>query len=528
MVKPVAQPAGNGSGAQALQEPQGQWQPDAREFHPKRLALALILGVVAYWAAGGLSIEGDPYAARMAAAITAFVATCWLTNALHLGAASLLPLPLSAMLGVLPISQSATTYTQPVIWMFFGGFVLALGVERWQLHTRIALAIIARFGVQPRTLVLGFMCASACMSMWLLNTSITLMLLPIALALIGNMEQSGAVDKAGSKNFSIALLLGIAYASSIGGTATPIGTAPNALFFSNYGALPGVRPIAFADWIVIAAPFALVAVPLVWLLLTRVLAPISGNNPAAKKILDEQRQQLSAMSTAEKRMLTIFALAAFLWTTRRDLAFGSVTLPGWWSLLPVNKAEDVGDGSVAVLMAILTFIIPSGVKRGEALMNWNTAKQMPWDILLLMGGGICIAECFKVSGLAKAVGVSLQPYLGTWHPFLVVGAICLLMTFLTEVTSNTATTSIMLPVLAAAATSTGLNPILLMLPATLSASCAFMLPISTPPNAIVFSSQRIPMWQMAKAGFWVNILGVVLLTLMVWFWSLPMLQMAPN
>ncbi|MEZ4270853.1 MAG: SLC13 family permease [Myxococcota bacterium] len=362
---------------------------------PKRLLLGVVLACLVYFLAGLLPIGVEQtYGARMAAAITVFVATCWLSQALPLAAASLLPC-LMPLLGVMPIGRSAIAYAHPIIWMFFGGFVLAIGIERWNLHRRIALRIIQRVGCEPRRLVLGFMLACGFLSMWLNNTSTTLMLLPIALALIHSMSASGALKEQDRANFAFALLIGIAYAASIGGTGTPIGTAPNALFLSSYAALErsGAPPVTFATWMMVAVPMVVILIPVVWWLLTRVLAPIGRSNPQASEVLSREAQSLAPIDRAECSMLGLFLLAALLWTTRRDLDLGSwLTIPGWWRLLPVPDAEFIGDGAVAIFVALLSFLLPSGRAPKQALMDWSHAQKLPWDILFLIGGSIAIAD----------------------------------------------------------------------------------------------------------------------------------------
>lgn len=508
--------------------------PAPREYHPYRLALGILLAALVFLLTGLLPFpaEVDPYRARMAAAVTAFVATCWLSGSLPLGAASLLPLPLLSMLGVLPLSVdgsgygSATSYAHPILWMFFGGFTLALGIERWGLHKRIALTIISKFGMEPSRLVLGFMVASAFLSMWLMNTSTTLMLLPIAMALVNNMVSSGALSEEGQHDFAFALLLGIAYASSIGGVGTPIGTAPNAIYLSNYAPLEdaGAPRMTFLLWMATTLPLVVIMLPLVWLLITKVLAHPGKTQAGAREVLAKEAAALPPMSKAERGMLFLFVLAALLWTTRRDVNLGELgTLPGWWRLMPVPSADWIGDGAVAMVVSLLGFVLPSGRKPGEALMNWDTLKKLPWDILFLLGGGIAIAEAFRQSGLALTVGHALEPVLANASPLLAVILVCLVMTFLTEVTSNTAMTSLLLPILLAASTAAGIDPRLLMLPATLSASCAFMLPVATPPNAVVFSSGWIPMGRMARVGVYINLLGVALITLLMWTVAKPLL-----
>lgn len=507
---------------------QSDAKPGQRDFYSYRLLGALVVAVVVFLLSSFLpfSSGSDPYAAKMAAAITALVATIWLTNAVSLGAASLIPIALMPLCGVLPLHETASSYAHPIIWLFFGGFVLALGVERFGLHQRIALNILVRFGVNPRGLVLGFMLSSAFLSMWIMNTATALLLLPIALALEQSLSETGCLTKKNRDIFAFALLVGIAYASSIGGMATPIGTAPNLLFLSNYATLEnkGAPPFSFLTWMIVGGSVALVMIPTVWLVLCRCMGRAPESDSQMRTFLTNQVRALAPMDHAEKRMLGLFSLAVLLWVTRQDVMFGSVTIPGWWNLLPIEHASHVGAGGVAVLVAVLAFLIPSGRQQGQALMDWKTAKKVPWDILFLFGAGIAIARAFDHTGLTTSVGLCLKPVMGLVHPIVLVLAVCLLMTFLTEFTSNTAMTAIMLPVLIGAGLGAGMDPRLLMIPATFSASCAFMLPIATPPNAIVFSSGRIPIVQMAKTGFFINLLGAVIITALVWLVAVPVLE----
>lgn len=502
-------------------------ETNSRDFYPRRLVLAVIVALAAYGVTTLLPFDQDatPDRACMAAAITAFVATCWLAGALPLGAASIIPIALMPLLGALSVERAAGAYAHPIIWLFFGGFILALGIERWGLHRRIALGIIQRVGVEPSRLVLGFMVASASLSMWMTNTATTLLLLPIALALVESLKKAGGVTKKSEANFAFTLLIGIAYAASLGGIGTPIGTAPNALYLTNWAPFEskGGPPMTFPIWMVMGCTLILVMVPSVWLLLTRVLAPVPKGIPEAREILDAEARSLPTMDAAEKRMLALFALAAFLWLSRRDVDLGPLTIPGWWSLFPVDDARFIGDGAVAVVVGVLAFVVPSGRTPGQALIDWETARKMPWDILFLIGGGIAIARAFKETGLSAAIGSALEPLVGQLHPILLVAVVCFVMTFLTEVTSNTATTALLLPILVSASVAARIDPRLLMLPATFSASCAFMLPIATPPNAIVFASGHISMRRMARTGLVVNLAGVLAITLLVWLVAKPLL-----
>ncbi len=499
----------------------------------QRLLLGPVIACACFFAASLLPYGPDVVALqpKLAAAITGLTAAYWLTNALPLGATSLLPLALMPLFGVLPVGSAAVSYAHPVVWMFFGGFVIALGIERWNLHKRIALNVILRAGASPNRLVFGFMAAAALLSMWLNNTAMTLLLLPIALALIDNMREAGGVTGTSEKNFAFALLVGIAYACSIGGTGTLIGTAPNAVFLANFAPFEdaGAPPITFLTWMLVGVPLVWIFVPIVWFLLTKWLAPMQGGSAEAEDILKAEARALPPRNVAENRMLFLFILAGVLWTTRADVDLGSWgTIPGWWHLFPVESARDIGNAGVAAFVAVLTFLVPSGMKKDEALMDWETAKGMPWDILFLIGGGIAIAEAFRATGLATATGLALQPIVENVHPIMMIFLVCMLMTFLTEVTSNTAMTALLLPVLASTSQAAHVDPRLLMIPATLSASCAFMLPISTPPNAIVFSSGRVPMMRMAKVGLIMNLIGVVIITLLTWFILIPLMGIEPR
>ncbi|MEM6531603.1 MAG: SLC13 family permease [Myxococcota bacterium] len=484
-------------------------------YKPHLLPLAVVVAVALYFAAGFLPFEGDSYAGQMAAAVTGFVAVCWLTNLVALGAASLMPLALMPMLGVLPIAETSSAYAHPVIWTFFGGFILALGIERWGLHRRLALNIVMRAGANPSRLVLGFAVAAGALSMWLNNTAMCLLLLPIALALVESMERANGVAGKEAENFAFALLVAIAYSCSIGGIGTPIGTAPNAIMLSNYAVYEdaGAPPLTFASWMATAVPVVAILIPVMWFLLVRVLTPVGGENPEARTILQKEARSLPTMSVPEKRIAAIFFAAALMWTFRRDIDLGDLgTIPGWWRLFPVESARFMGDAAVAAIVTAASFLVPAGGEHRGGLMNWATTRQLPWDILFLIGGGIAIAKSFSATGLAVALGVSIQPLLQAMPPIGMVVLVCLAMTFLTEVTSNTAMTALMLPVLGGTAVALEIDPLLLMLPATFSASCAFMLPIATPPNAIVFSSGRVPMLRMAKVGFVINLVGVALIS----------------
>jgi sodium-dependent dicarboxylate transporter 2/3/5 len=468
-----------------------------------------------------------PREARSTLSVTVLMAAWWMTVAIPIPATSLLPLILFPVLGILPSGTTAANYANNITFLFMGGFILALGVERWGLHRRIALHVVRTLGTDPSRMVLGFMVATAFLSMWISNTATTLMMLPIALAVISAVREMSEGRQLGG--FGPALLLGIAYSASIGGLATPIGTPPNMSFLRIVEIFyPDAPTITFGRWTLAFLPLVAIFLPVAWLFLTRVAHRLRRQPiPAAGEVIRSELDRLGKMGIAERRMLWVFAVTAVLWMTRGDLVLGAVHLPGWASLLErwvgqPFSGENLHDATVAVCMAVLTFLIPGepdSQGRRRTLMNWETAVRLPWGILLLFGGGFALAMAFKESGLSQYLGESYAGQVQGLSPIFLIAATCLLLTFLTEVTSNTATTEVMLPVLVGTAAAMGVNPLLLMIPATLSASCAFMLPIATPPNAIVFGSGELEMREMVRAGILLNLLGVVLITLVFYFVS---------
>ena len=485
----------------------------------KSVLVAAVLLCVAAAVVFAPALSEMPRVARATLATAVLMASWWITVAIPIPATSLLPLVLFPVFGVLTSKQTAVNYASEIIFLFMGGFILALGIQRWGLHRRIALHIVQIFGTNPSRMVLGFMVATAFLSMWISNTATSLMMLPIALAVVASLRE---VDGDRVKGFAPALLLGIAYSASIGGLATPIGTPPNISFLRISEILfPEAPTISFGSWFFAILPVVIVLLPIAWILLVRLFgyrAP-TGSSSSGPGVIAEEIRALGTMSGAERRMLWIFVITALLWITRGDLDLGTFRIPGWASLveawLPGRfAAGHLHDATVAMGMALLTFLIPGERQpdgRRPALMDWDTAVQLPWGILLLFGGGFALALAFKESGLAEYFAASFARQVGGLPPFFLVIATCLLLTFLTEVTSNTATTEVLLPILAGTATAMGVHPLLLMLPATLSASCAFMLPIATPPNAIVFASGEVEIRDMVRAGLLLNLIGVVVI-----------------
>jgi sodium-dependent dicarboxylate transporter 2/3/5 len=492
---------------------------------PWRLLAGVGVAVLFYALSAGLTFK-DPEgagAARRALAITALIATYWLNGALPLGASSLLPLALFPLLAVQPMSAVARGYADPILWMFFGGFVLARAIERFGLHRRLALHVIVGVGLRPRRLVLGFMAAANLISMWISNTATALMLMPIGVALVDRLQGEKVLAPAHARAFSVAVLLGIAYGATLGGVGTPIGSPTNLVFFGadNYGALvqAGAPEVSFAQWALAFAPLSLGLCWLVWVLLTRVLLPLPATASAqAAAALRAELLQLGPMRVPERRVLALFSITVLLWITRGDLG----AIPGWVTLLGLPK-DYVQDGVIAVFMAVLAFAIPSGERDRRALMDWDTAKQIPWDMYFLLAGGFAIAQTLDATGASRAFAQSLAPLVASMPPVLALTLVVVAVTLLSEVATNVAIASLMMPVLLATARGADLDPRALMLPATVAASFGFALPIATPPNAVVFATGRVPLRAMVRAGIVLDVVCGLLLVLTCFVWAFPVL-----
>ena len=412
------------------------------------------------------------------------------------------------MLGILAGRETAPIYLNSTIVLFIGGFMIALTMQKWNLHRRIALNIIHFVGGGPSRIVLGFMVASAFLSMWISNTATAVMMVPIGLAIILQVE-----ERAGERAhpFTVGLLLGIAYGCSVGGLTTLVGTPPNLSFARIYEVLfPDAPAIAFGQWMVVALPVGLIMMAIAWLLITQVLYKAPPDATADRSVIERERAHLGPISFEERAVLAVFAATALLWVFRVDLNLGALTIPGWSRLLPWPKFVD--DGTVAIAMASLMFFIPAhgpGQERTR-LMGPEVIPRLPWNVVLLIGGGLALATGFQRTGLAEFVGGQFEAA-GALPPFALILLVCLGLTFLTELTSNTASTEMILPILASVAVVTGTHPLVLMIPATMSASCAFMLPVATPPNAIVFGSDRLSIAEMARAGLVLNLVGALVI-----------------
>jgi sodium-dependent dicarboxylate transporter 2/3/5 len=448
-------------------------------------------------------------------AIALLMAIWWVTEIIPIAVTALLPVVLFPLFGVMNGKDISSAYFNHVIFLFIGGFVVALAMQKWNLHKRMALKILSVTGSSPARILLGFMLASAFLSMWISNTATAMMMVPILLSIISKLEEH--LDKGDVKKYSIGLLLGVAYGASIGGIATLVGTPPNLSFTRIFQIMfPEAPEISFSDWFIFAAPLSLVFFMITWGYLYSRFKPSKKLKNIQNIDFNEQYKKLGAASFEEKSVFTVFIGLAILWLTRTGISIGDFSFLGWSELF--RTPDFINDGTVAIAMAILLFLVPSKSKKGKMLMDWQSTSQLPWNIVLLFGGGFALASAFKESGLSVWFGESLS-FAADFHPILIIFVIALSVTFLTELTSNTATIEMLLPILAGLAVSIDVNPLVLMLPATLSASMAFMLPVATPPNAIIFGSERIKIVDMARAGLFLNLIGAVLITFLSYYWG---------
>jgi sodium-dependent dicarboxylate transporter 2/3/5 len=493
--------------------------PDERV--PALARAGLVLGPLAFASlllGGGDAL--DPVQRRVAA-VAAWTAIWWLTSAIPIGATSLLPAALLPLLGAVDAKTVAPFYMDDLVLLFLGAFLLTRGLEHWNVHRRLALFVLERAGTEPRRLVLGMMCATGALSMFVNNTSTTLLMLPIAIALLASFEHLAPRDRAA---FARALLLGIAYTASVGGIATPVGTAPNQIFLGQFRErYPGAGEISFVEWTLAWLPVVILYLPVAWWLLTRVLFRVPRGLAGADDLLAAHRRALGAWTSGERRMALLFGLTALAWLTRADLEIGAVRFQGWGDLVQGASGKSaVSDATVAITMALVAFLVPSGrdsTGRGKTLLDWSTARSLPWDVLLLFGGGFALAGAFQSSGLDRVIGGALGPFFAGQSEWVVVLTLVLIVCGVSELASNVATTTVMLPIVGQAAVAAGLSPLLTMLPATIAASNGFMLPVATPPNAIAFATGEIPAPVMARAGLVFDLLLAVLVTAVFLLWG---------
>lgn len=444
--------------------------------------------------------------------VAVLMAVFWITEVVPLAVTSLIPVAFFPLFGIMDGRAVASTYFNDVIFLFMGGFLVSLAMEKWDLHRRIAYNILCLTGTSPARILLGFMLASFFLSMWISNTATAMMMLPIAMAIIKQLND--LMNNRSSSRFSIGILLGIAYSASVGGMATLVGTPPNLSFLRIFHIyFPDVPEISFYKWMIMAVPISVFMLIAAWGLLYLFFRPNRQEwRDVDRNTFHEQLKEMGRRSYEQSFVFVVFVVLAVLWLSRADIDFGFVKIPGWSNLL--LESRFVSDGTVAMFMALVLFFIPSRSVRGDTLLEWETASKLPWNILLLFGGGFALATGFKESGLSLWFGGHLSG-IADVHPLLAVLVISLMITSLTELTSNTATTEMVLPILAGIAVTTGMNPMMLMIPATMSASMAFMLPVATPPNAIIFGTGLVSVRQMAIAGLLLNLLGAVVNSL--WF-----------
>lgn len=458
------------------------------------------------------------------AAVALLMAIWWMTEAVAIPVTALLPLVLFPALGVLSAADAAAPYAHELIFLFMGGFLLAAAMEQWGLHRRVALAILRAVGTSPERLVLGFMLATAFLSMWISNTATAAMMFPIGVAVAGLFAARTAADGPRSDSLGICLMLAIAYGASIGGVATLIGTPPNAVLAAATDELLGVR-IGFLEWMAVGVPVAAVMLPLAWLLLVKVLHPPGPLRGDAAEVLASEREALGPRSPAETRVAIVFVLTALAWIVREPKAFGSFVVPGLETLMP-----ELRDSTIAMAGALALFLTPSKRRPGSgdprALLDWARARTIAWGVLVLFGGGLSLARAMDRSGLSAAIGGSVEGLVGV-PPIVVIASVALIFVFLTEITSNTATATMAMPVMAGVALGLGLEPVELMATAALVSSMAFMLPVATPPNAIVFGSDYLTVPIMARAGLLLNLLSVAVVTAAA-TWLVPLLAGSPS
>lgn len=464
--------------------------------------LGLVLGplsfmlIITFFHPEGLSKEANAILAS-----TLWIAIWWITEVIPIAVTALLPLVLFPLSGGLDLASTSGSFGHKYVFLYMGGFVIAIAIEKWNLHRRIALHIINFIGSDVRKIILGFMVATAFLSMWISNTATSVMMLPIGLAIVKQLKDNPDTVEDENQTFGKALMLAIAYSASIGGVATLIGTPPNLVLagvvLDTYG-----YEITFMQWFAFGLPISIVLLFICWKYLTRYAFSFKQKSfPGGKQEIKRLLNTLGKISYEEKVIALVFALTAFCWITR--------------SFLLQRILPNIDDTIIAIFFAILLFLIPSKTK-GQQLINWEEAVKMPWGIILLFGGGMALAKGFEVSGLAVFIGNQMTSLAGL-PIFLLIAVLIAAVNFLTEITSNLATTAMLLPVLAPMALSIDVHPFVLMVGAAVAASCAFMLPVATPPNAVVFGSGYLRIPDMVGKGFFMNIISIIILTFFVYF-----------
>jgi len=483
--------------------------PDNKRSYTKVQLIGLVLGpllftlTLLFFTPQGLTPE-----ARGVLASTLWMAVWWITEAIPIPVTSLLPIILFPVTGALEVQTTTSAYGDQIIFLFMGGFMIALAMEKWKLHRRIALTIILAIGTNTERIILGFMIATGFLSMWISNTATAMMMVPIGLAIIYQVQETLKDDPSidtSKENFGFgkALMLGIAYSASLGGIGTLIGTPPNTLLAGAVNTLYGID-ISFAEWMLFGVPISWIFIILTWFYLVRIAYPLKLKElPGGQTVMRDEKEKLGKASYEEKFVFIIFIMTALAWITR--------------SFVLVKFLPTLTDAMIGLIAGFLLFAIPSRTKKGDFLLDWETAVKLPWGILLLFGGGLAIAAGFVSSGLSEWIGSGLTVLHGI-PVFLVILLVATLVMFLAEITSNTATASMMFPIMAALAVALGIHPYALMIAAALAATCAFMLPVATPPNAVVFGSGYLRITDMAKTGFALNIVGIFIVALSVYYY----------
>ncbi|QOR38972.1 DASS family sodium-coupled anion symporter [Billgrantia diversa] len=478
-----------------------QSRSDDLEQNPgPSLAGSIGLWLGPLWVAMTLTLPapaGMSESAWVCVGMALLMATWWSTEAIPIPVTSLLPLVLVPALGIDSLGNTASSYANPIIYLFLGGFMLGIAMQYWNLHRRIALHVLRFVGHQPKRQIAGFMIATGFLSMWVSNTATAIMMLPIGMSVINLL---GDTDPDELKRYATALLLAIAYSASIGGVATLIGTPPNALLAGYLAEDRGID-IGFAQWMLVGLPISIAMMACAWWWLTRRGFALESGHEGTRLVGDELAR-LGRLTRPEARVGTVFVLAAIAWVVR--------------PLLNDMGLDWLSDTGIAIIAGMALFLIPSGQGNGERLMVWEVAQKLPWGILLLFGGGLALAGAISGSGLADWIAQQLGVF-GTFPVLALVGVVVLVIIFLTEITSNTATAAAFLPLLGALAVSQDISPLLITVPAAIAASCAFMMPVATPPNAIVFGTGHMKIQSMIRAGFALNLISTVLVTLVAYF-----------
>jgi len=487
--------------------------------------IAFFLGIAAFLAILLFTdLEPGKPEVTVTMAVAALMAIWWVTESIPLAVTALVPVVLFPAFGVLDGRAVSEVYMNHIIFVYVGGFMMALAMERWGLHRRIALKLLMFIGVSPGRILVGFMLTSAFLSMWISNTATTMMMIPIVMSIVVSLEET--LSGKSINKYATGLFLAIAYSASIGGMSTLVGSPTNLVCPRILTLLyPGAPEISFTSWMVFALPISAVMLVMVWVVIHLRFRPAEKWKGIDRDHFRKAYRKLGPSSREERTVFVLFLLLAFLWITRAGITFSSVTIPGWAQLF--KTPAYINDGTVAIFVSILLFIVPAGKDRKERIMNWKTAQRIPWNIVLLFGGGFALALGFQSSGLAIWFGEQLLWTEGI-SPWLILLAVVALMSFLTELTSNVASTQMLLPVFASLAISSGNNPLLLMIPATLASSLAFMLPTATPPNAIIFGTNRINIATMVRTGFMLNMLGILVVALVTWLLGSSIFDIEPG